>query len=276
MTQTDSLVQSPINKSTLGSRAARIARLRLIKQNQAREMASASLADLSTEALIGELKRRMDCAQKPDKHIIMLVSCDGRARGRRAAPSLAAAVPSPSRSPARSISLDLLTSLAPRPANKTYAYTTGPPGLRQGHPVPGHQGRALPVPPGDRRPASRGRRGQIGARPQGKGGDGWRRSRVGRPGGRLDRRGARQARVRARVCAGECFLVGRLVGWSVGRNQLQHGASRPPFLACPSADESHHPQQKQNEKTKQNRTASRARSSRRRPSTPCWTRAAST
>lgn len=33
---------------------------------------SAALADLSTEALIGELKRRMDCAQKPDKHIIML------------------------------------------------------------------------------------------------------------------------------------------------------------------------------------------------------------
>jgi len=36
-----------------------------------------SLTDVSTEALIGELKRRMDCAQKPDKHIIMLVRASG-------------------------------------------------------------------------------------------------------------------------------------------------------------------------------------------------------
>lgn len=33
---------------------------------------SAALADVETGALIAELKRRMDCAQKPDKHIIML------------------------------------------------------------------------------------------------------------------------------------------------------------------------------------------------------------
>jgi hypothetical protein len=33
---------------------------------------SAALADMSTESLIGELKRRMDCAQKPDKHVILL------------------------------------------------------------------------------------------------------------------------------------------------------------------------------------------------------------
>jgi adenylate kinase len=84
---------------------------------------SAALADVSTETLIAELKRRMDCAQKPDKHIIMLgemidasPSAPLRARsGAAAAAAFGALLLTPSPSP-----------------NPNQNNPTGPPGSGKG------------------------------------------------------------------------------------------------------------------------------------------------